>query len=64
MTINAHNKWTSEEEDRLRTLIESSMSMDRIAAKLERTVTAVKWRAFQLKISIRRASFGLKVEGK
>jgi hypothetical protein len=38
--------------------------MHAVAAKLQRSVSAVKGRAHVLKISIKRASFGLKAKGK
>jgi hypothetical protein len=61
---NTNNVWTPEEDKRLKSLIERSMSMHAIAAKLQRSVSAVKGRAHVLKISIKRASFGLKAKGK
>jgi hypothetical protein len=61
---NTNNLWTPEEDKLLKSLIESSLSMHSIAAKLKRSVSAVKGRAHLLKISIKRASFGLKVKGK
>ena len=61
---NTPKKWTPEEDERLRSLIESSMSIPHVAAKLKRSVSAVKGRAHLLKISIKRASFELNAKGK
>jgi hypothetical protein len=61
---NTKNVWTPEEDKRLISLIERSVSMHAVAAKLQRSVSAVKGRAHVLKISIKRASFGLKAKGK
>jgi hypothetical protein len=61
---NTNNLWTPEEDKPLKSLIESSKSMHLVAAELQRSVSAVKGRAHALKISIKRASFGLKAKGK
>ena len=61
---NTNNVWTPEEDKRLKSLIESSLPMHSIAATLQRSVSAVRHRAFLLKISIKRTSFGLKAKGK
>jgi hypothetical protein len=57
---NTNNQWTPEEDRLLKSMIESSNSILSIAAKLQRSVSAVKGRAHVLKISIKRVSFGLK----
>jgi len=57
-------KWTPEEDRQLRSLIESSKSIQFIATKSQRSASAVKGRAQVLKISIKRASLGLKAKGK
>jgi hypothetical protein len=50
--------WTPEEDERLKSLIETSISLNLVAAKLQRSVSAVKNRAHVLKISVKRTSFG------
>jgi hypothetical protein len=47
---NSSNRWTREEEERLKSLIEANTSILLIAAKLKRTVQAVKARAAKLRI--------------
>jgi hypothetical protein len=64
VSTNQRNKWTPEEDELLKSLIESSKSIHSIAAKLQRSLSAVKGRAHVLKISTKRASFGLKAKGK
>jgi hypothetical protein len=58
----SNNKWTPEEDARLKSLIEASVPMDVIAAKMKRTTQAVKWRANALGISIKRVRIGLKAK--
>ena len=53
--------WTPEEDKRLKALIETSVSLDLVAAKLQRSVSAVKNRAHVLRISVART--GLKAKG-
>jgi hypothetical protein len=59
---NSNNKWTPEEDARLKSLIEANTSIDLIAAKLKRSVDGVKARASALKISIKRVWIGLKAK--
>jgi hypothetical protein len=61
---NQKNKWTPEEEERLKTLLEANTSIHLVAVKLKRSVAAVRNRAGRLKISRRRTRFELKVKGK
>jgi hypothetical protein len=61
---NSNNKWTPEEDARLKSLIEASVPIDLIAAKMKRTTQGVKYRAHALGISIRRVWVGLKAKGK
>jgi hypothetical protein len=61
---NTNSLWTPEEDRLLKSMIESSISIHSIAAKLQRSVSAVKGRAHVLKISMKRASFGLKAKAK
>jgi hypothetical protein len=58
------NKWTPEEEKRLKMLLETNTSIHLVAVKLKRSVAAVRVRAGRLKISRRRARFGLKAKMK
>jgi hypothetical protein len=60
--VNSNNKWTPEEDARLKSLIEANMSIDLIAAKLKRSIQAVKWRANALGISIKRVRIELKAK--
>jgi hypothetical protein len=48
---NRKNPWTPEEVDLLRTLLEANSSIHLIAAKLKRTVSAVKGRVHLLGMS-------------
>jgi hypothetical protein len=59
---NSNNKWTPEEDARLKSLIEANTSIDLIAAKLKRSVTATKYRAAALHISIKWVRVGLKAK--
>ena len=54
--------WTAEDDDRLRSLIEASVSIDLIAAKMKRTTKGVRNRAHVLGISTKRVWVGLKVK--
>jgi hypothetical protein len=56
--------WTPEDDVRLKSLIEASVSIDLIAAKMKRTNQAVKWRANALGMSTKRVWIGLKTKGK
>jgi hypothetical protein len=61
---NSHNKWTPEEDARLKSLIEANTSIDLIAAKLKRSVSATRCRAAVLHISMKWVRVGLKEKGK
>ena len=54
MLTNRRNKWTPEEDERLKMLLEADTSIHRVAVKLKRSVAAVRGRAGLLKISRRR----------
>jgi hypothetical protein len=56
--------WTPDEDKRLKFLIETSISLNLVAAKLQRSASAVKNRAHVLRISIKRTSFGLRAKAK
>jgi hypothetical protein len=56
--------WTAEDDERLKSLIEANMSTDLIAAKMKRTTQGVKYRAGELRISIKRVWVRMKAEGK
>jgi hypothetical protein len=62
MPENTNNKWTAEEDALLKSLIEANTSMHLIAAKLKRSVTATKYRAATLHISIKWVRVGLKAK--
>jgi hypothetical protein len=47
---NSNNRWTPEEDARLKSLIEANTSIDLIAAKLKRSVSATRYRAAVLHI--------------
>jgi hypothetical protein len=54
--------WTAEDDVRLKSLIEASVSIDLIAAKMKRTTQAIKWRANALGMSTKRVWIGLKAK--
>ena len=62
MSTNQINKWTPEEDERLKTLLEANTSIYLVAIKLKRSVAAVRTRAGLLKISRRRTQRGLKAK--
>ena len=64
MPENSNNKWTPEEDARLKSLIEANTSIDLIAAKLKRSVPAIRSRASILNILMKRVRVGLKAKGK
>jgi hypothetical protein len=60
--------WTAEEDDVLRQQASAGTSIAEIAAKIGRTKSALRARAYVLRLSLRstgasRSSFGLQVEG-
>jgi hypothetical protein len=55
---NANNKWTPEEDFRLRSLIEANTSLHLIAEKLKRSVPAIRARASILNILMKRVRVG------
>jgi hypothetical protein len=59
---NSNNKWTPEEHARLKSLIEANTSIHLIAAKLKRSVGAIRTRGSILHIPRKRARVGLKVK--
>jgi hypothetical protein len=59
---NSNNKWTPEEDARLKSLIEANTSIHLVAAKLKRSVPATRARAAVLNILIRRVWVGLKAK--
>ena len=64
MPGNSNNKWTPEEDARLKSLIEANTSIHLIAAKLKRSVPAIRSRASILNILMKRVRLGLKAKGK
>jgi hypothetical protein len=65
MPISRHgHPWTTEEDERLGSMVVANMSIHLIAAKLNRSTEGVRARASILKISFKRARVGLKAKGK
>ena len=52
--------WTAEDDERLKSLIEASVSIHLVAAKMKRTTQSVKRRAYPLRISTKRVWVGPK----
>jgi hypothetical protein len=61
---NSNNRWTPEEDARLKSLIEANTSIDLIAAKLKRSVPATRYRAALLHLTMKWVRVGLKAKGK
>jgi len=57
---NANNKWTPEEDVRLKSLIEANTPVHLVAAKLKRSVSAIRARASLLNIPMKRVRVRLK----
>jgi hypothetical protein len=64
VSTNQMNKWTPEEDERLKTLLEVNISIHLVSVKLKRSVVAVRSRASRLRISLRRTRRGLKAKMK
>ena len=62
MPENSNNKWTPDEDALLKSLIEANMSAHLIAAKLKRSVPAIRYRASILNILMKRVRLGLKAK--
>ena len=62
MPENSNNKWTPEEDARLKSLIEDNTSLHLIAEKLKRSVPAIRARAQVLNILMKRVRVGLKAK--
>ena len=61
MPISRHgHPWTTEEDERLRSMVVANVSIDLIAEEMKRTIQAVKWRANARGISTKRVWIGLK----
>ena len=60
----ARNPWTPEEDKRLRMLVEACKPIEIVAAELKRSVKAVKGRAYELRISLKRVNLKPKAKGK
>jgi hypothetical protein len=52
----ASKPWTSRDDERLRSLAVAGMAAWEIAAELERTVPAVRWRTERFGISLKRVA--------
>jgi hypothetical protein len=59
---NSNNRWTPEEDALLKSLIEANTSFNLIAAKLKRSVPAVRHRENILHIPMKRVQVGLKAK--
>jgi hypothetical protein len=55
--------WTTEEDNRLRMLLEAGEPIEFVAAELNRSVPAVKGRAYVLRISLKRVNLKPKAKG-
>jgi hypothetical protein len=62
--LNNAKTWTSDEDERLRELVISNVSVIDIAADLGRTVKAVRARAHTLRIALGRSRFRVKTKAK
>ena len=62
--LNNAKAWTSDEDERLRELVISNISVIDIAADLGRTVKAVRARAHVLRIALGRSRFRIKASVK
>jgi hypothetical protein len=62
--LNNAKAWTSDEDERLRELVISNVSVIDIAADLGRTVKAVRARAHALRIALGRSRFRIKARVK
>jgi hypothetical protein len=51
---NSNKKWTREDDDLLRSLVDANTAVGRVAIELKRTVSAVRNRALYLKVHLRR----------
>ena len=60
----AHKFWTPEEDNRLRMLLGAGRSVEFVAAELKRSANAVKGRAYELRISLKRVNLKPKAKGK
>ena len=63
MPENGNNKWTPDADALLKSLIEANTSVHLIAAKLKRSVPAIRARASILSILTKRVRVGLKAKG-
>jgi hypothetical protein len=62
MPENNNRKWTPDEDALLKSLIEANVSAHLIAAKLKRSVPAIRYRASILNILMKRVRVGLKAK--
>ena len=60
--IRKNRPWTPEEDDRLRALLEGGASKTLIAAKLNRTLPAIRGRASILRLSFTQIKLKLKAK--
>jgi hypothetical protein len=62
--LNNAKTWTSDQDERLRELVISNVSVFDIAADLGRTVVAVRARAHALRIALGRSRFRVKANAR
>jgi hypothetical protein len=62
MKTAVESRWTPHEDDRFRTMVEANIGPELIAAKLNRTVHALKARAYTIGLPLK--WFKLKAKGK
>ena len=60
--IRRNQPWSLEEDNRLRALLESGASKTLVAAKLKRSVGAIRGRATVIQVSMKRTGLRLKVK--
>ena len=63
MAQNDRNPWTPEEDNRVRTLLGAGQSIAFVAADLKRSESAVKGRAYVLRISLKRVKMKPRAKG-
>lgn len=62
MPANSTKAWSTEDDASLKAFLEKGMHPSLVAAKLKRTVSAVRGRASKIGISLRRIKLGLRVK--
>jgi hypothetical protein len=60
--MESKSKWSPQEDDRFRAMVKANIGLDQIAAKLNRTVRAIRRRAYTIGLPLK--WFRLKAKGK